>query len=74
MSVLEVFLAAVVVLFWRWMRAASVREAVTCDTAVRDVNARALAEQGIFALAVALRDVFLAVWTAHEILARAEAV
>ena len=50
------------------------REAVACDTAVHDVSARALAEQGMFTLAVALREVFLAVWTAHEVLTRAEAM
>ena len=41
---------------------------------MRDVSGRALAEQGMFALAVALREVFPAVWTVHEVLALAEAV
>ena len=60
--------------FRRWTRAPSVREAVACNTAVREVSLRALAEQGMFALAVALREVFPAVWTVHEVLALAEAV
>ena len=50
------------------------REAVTCDLAVRDVRVRALAERGRCALTVALREVFPAVRTAQEVLARAEAV
>ena len=60
--------------FRKWTHAPSVREAVACNTAVRDVSARALAEQRMFALAVSLREVFPAVWTAHEVLARAKAV
>ena len=56
------------------MRAPSVREAVACDVVVRDVRTRVLAERGTVVLAVALREVFPAVGTAQEVLARAEAV
>ena len=39
---------------------------------MHDVSARAPAEQGMLTLAVVLQEVFLAVWTAHEVLTRAE--
>ena len=38
------------------------------------VNARTVAEQGVLALAVALRELFPAAWTAQLVLARTKAV
>ena len=52
------------------VRETGARDAAVCDR----VNVRAVAEQGVLALAVALRELFPAAWTAQEVLARTEAV